>query len=864
MQKSTAFITVCLAVATVLTPLSLTAQDYFLSDRGPFDESIPSPAEFLGYDIGSYHTRYDRIVAYLEKLAELSPRASLHQYGLTHGHRPLVILTVTSEDNLSNLDALRKQHMAVVDVDQNVSDFSSLPIFINLGYNVHGNEPSSSEAAMLTAYTLVASESDQARQYRDEAVVMIDPTINPDGRDRHTHWANMYKGTPLVDDPDDAEHNEGWPRGRTNHYWFDLNRDWWLAINPESRGKLNWYHEWYPNVVTDFHEMGTNSTYFFEPMKDNASKDPIMPKENYTTLNDLFAKYFQEDLNKIGSFYFTKEVFDGTYPGYGSSYPDLQGGLALLFEQASSRGHKQKTPTGEITFAFTIRNQYTSSMATVRAAVENKELLHGYQQDFFKSAISNANASRIKGYVFGTDGDENRTRAFLDKLLIHRVKVHELSQGVTAGGKRFNPGTSYIVPTAQPQYRLVQSVFETYSEYTDSVFYDASAWSLANFYNMTYAATNSLAAQGSEVTKESNVTKVEAVAKSNYAYLIPWEDYNAMPLLDELLDKKIEVLSAFKEFSIDTDRGNSAFGYGTLLIPVSKQKQNADDLHEMLSGLQEKWSVPVFAADGGYSTSGVDLGSRYFQSLEKPKPIMLIGDGVSSYEAGEVWHLLDTRIGMPITKVWVNNFGRIDWDKYNTLVLVSGSYSQLDSADIAKMKSWIEAGNTLIAQRGAASWAINKGLVNEKLVKKEKAKEEEKKEPVKRLPYVSAPERSGKKRVGGAIFEVELDLTHPIAFGYTGETIPVYRNSEVWLAPSQNPYSTVAKYTANPHIDGFISDENLNDFLKKSASIVVSRVGGGRAILFAENPNFRGSWYGTNKLFMNALFLGQHINVPRE
>ncbi|MEM9326631.1 MAG: M14 family zinc carboxypeptidase [Bacteroidota bacterium] len=864
MRTTTSLLSLCLTLALISSSNWVQAQDYFLKDHGPFDSSIPTPAEFLGYDIGLHHTRYDRMVAYLEKLAELSPRASIEQHGMTYEYRPLVTLTISSEENLSNLDEILERHLAVVDVDQTVSDFSDLPVFVNLGYSVHGNEPSTSESALLAAYTLVASESAAVREYRENGVISIDPAINPDGRDRHTHWANMHKGSPFVSDPDDVEHNEAWPRGRTNHYWFDLNRDWWLAVHPESRGKLNWYHKWYPNVVADFHEMGTNSSYFFEPMKDNASKDPIMPKENYTTLNELFAKYFREDMDKIGSFYFTKEVFDGTYPGYGSSYPDLQGALALLFEQASSRGHLQETPTGDITFAFTIRNQYVSAMATVRAAVENKDQMYQYQQDFFKSAISNANRSGIRGYVFSGGMDETRTRAFIDKLLIHRVKVYELDQALTAGGKRYEPGQAFMVPTAQPQYRIVQSAFETYSEYTDSVYYDASAWSLANFYNMDYTGTNSLGAQGAEVTMESNATNVEDFPLSNYAYLIPWEHYNAMPVLHAMLSAEVNVLTAFKEFSIATHQGVQSFGYGALMVPVSKQQQDASSLHRMLSDLSNKWSVPIYATDGGYSTSGIDLGSRNFQPLEERKPIMLIGDGVSGYEAGEVWHLLDQRIGMPITKVRINNFDDIDWSKYNTLVMVSGSYSQLDSADIAKIQRWLEAGNTLIAQRGAVSWAINKGLVNEQLVKKEKPKDEEKKGPVARLPYVDAREHTGKKRVGGAIFEIALDLTHPVAFGYTEATLPVYRNSEVWLAPSKNAYSTVGVYTPDPHIDGFIDDEVLNDLLKKSAPIVVSRVGSGRAILFAENPNFRGSWYGTNKLFMNALFFGPHINVPRE
>ena len=589
-----------------------------------------------------------------------------------------------------------------------------------------------------------------------------------------------------------------------------------------------------------------------------------MPKENYTTLNETFAKYFREDLEKIGSFYFTKEAFDGTYPGYGSSYPDLQGGLGLLFEQASSRGHKQKKATGDITFAFTIRNQYASSLATIRASVENKDLLYGYQQDFFQSALSNANRSGIRGYVFGDAKDPNKTKAFLDKLLIHKVKVYELNRRVVRNGKTFEPQSAFIVPTAQPQYRIIQSAFETYREYTDSVFYDASAWSLANFYHMDYESLNSLDGQGNEVINLEELVKINLPAKNSYAYLIPWEDYNAMPLLQALLEREIVVLSAFKPFAITTDQGIKNFDYGTLLVPVSQQKSGTDELYIQLTELLEKHDVQAYAADGGYSTSGIDLGSRYFRPIQKPKPILLIGEGTRAYDAGEVWHLLDTRIGMPITKVRLNNFEDIRWKNYNTLVLVSGSYASLDSLDRMKIKQWVSQGNTIIAQRTGAKWLIEKGIVEEKLVKKPDGQKKEGGKTGERLRYVDAPQHRGKKGVGGAIFEIDLDLTHPVAFGYSKRNVPVYRNSDVWIAPSKNPYATVAAYAANPHIDGFISEENLNQFLKKSASIVVSKIGEGRAVLFAENTNFRSSWYGTNKLFMNTLFLGNHIQVPRE
>jgi hypothetical protein len=843
--------------------MSVQAQDYFYQNYAPFDKKIPSPEEFLGYPIGEHHTRHDRIVAYLQKLADMSDKASLTKYGQTHEYRSLVILNISTPDKIKNIAQHQEQHLKLVDPNDKSEVAVDQPVFINLGYNVHGNEPSSSEAAMLTAYTLVASQSDEVKKYLEESIVFIDPTINPDGRDRHSHWANMYKGSPKVSDPQDVEHNEAWPRGRTNHYWFDLNRDWLLGINPESRGKLAWYHQWYPNVVTDFHEMGTNSSYFFEPMKANAAKDPIMPKENYNQLNDLFAKYFTEDLDKIGSMYFTKEVFDGTYPGYGSSYPDLQGGLALLFEQASSRGHLQETSMGEITFAFTIRNQYTSSLATVRAAVENKKTLFDYQKSFFKSALSNASKNGVKGYVFGDNYDENRTRAFIDKLLLHQVKVYNLTGDVTRNGKLYESENSYYVPTSQPQYRMVQTMFETYDQYTDSVYYDASAWSVANFYNMSYATVTGSMSMGTEVKQADNQTTVDEIKKTEYAYIIPWEDYNAPAMLYQLQDKGVRTMSAFKPFSMDIEGKTRTFDYGTLVIPVSKQKMSSENLYKILKKASQDHKVEVISSNTGYSTKGIDLGSGNIRALEKPKALMLVGQGVSSYEAGEVWHLLDTRMNMPITKLPIRNFSGIDLNDYNVMAMVSGGYSQLDSLSIMKLKGWVSQGNTLITTRSASSWAVNKKLVKEKLVKEEKD-EKEKKEVAERKPYVNADNNIGKERVGGIILEVDLDLTHPLAFGYKDSKLPVYRNSNVWLVPSKNSYATVARYSANPHIDGFISKKNMETFLKPSASLIVSKVGGGRVVMFADNPNFRGSWYGTNRLFLNAIFLGQHIRVPKE
>ncbi len=607
---------------------TVNSQDYFLENNGPYDSSISSPEEFLGYEIGFEHTRHDLIVAYLNYLSNASSRANLINYGKTHEGRSLVMLTVSSESNLNNIESIRQEHLKYTVPGAQMELNKDLPIIINLGYGVHGNEPSSAEAAMLAAYTLVASNNIKIERFRNNSLVFIDPTINPDGRDRHSQWANQYKSINLVSDSNDAEHNEAWPRGRTNHYWFDLNRDWLLGVNPESRGKLKWFHTWYPNVVTDFHEMGTNSNYFFEPMKRNASLKPLIPDENYSVLSPIFAEYYVKSLDSIGSFYYTKESFDETYPGYGSSYPDVHGAVAILFEQASSRGHLQETNYGTMSFGFTIRNQYLSSIATVEAAVDNKNLLRDYQRRFFNSSLTEFKDEKVKAYEFGDKNDQNRNKAFIDKLLLHKIKVYKSKD-------------RYVVPVNQAQSRMVKNIFETFDKYIDSVFYDASAWSVSNIYNMKSKKLKNFNL-GAEVTSTENLVNNSSVKKSNYAYILDWDDYNSPAALNHLQKNDIVTYSAFKPFEIKVNGTNSSkkFDYGSILIPVSKQTVSSDKLFDLVKTMQEKFDVPVYNSESGYSMKGIDLGSNNFRINKPVKVALLIGDGVNSYEAGEVWWIL--------------------------------------------------------------------------------------------------------------------------------------------------------------------------------------------------------------------------------
>lgn len=843
----------------VLTQSSLAAQDYYFESFQPFDESIPSPEEFLGYPIGEYHTRHDLVVAYMYTLAERSDKASVEVYGKTHENRKLLMLQISSSSNLNNLAQIKKKHLEVVDPKTQVDDFSDLPIFINLAYGVHGNEPSSTEAAMLTAYTLVASQDENIQKYLDQAVVFLDPTINPDGRDRHSNWVNSYRGQPLISDKYDIEHNEAWPRGRTNHYWFDLNRDLLLAVHPESKGRLKWYHDWYPNVVTDFHEMGTNSTYFFEPKNKSASINPITPAENRNVLNKVFAEQFAADLNKIGSLYFTDEVYDSTYPGYGSTYMDLQGSLALLFEQASSRGHLQETTTGDISFAFTIRNQFVSSMATLKASIDNKDLLYKYQNDFFKNSIEKAKASKTKAYVFGDSHDRSRNKAFLDLLLSHKIEAYPLKNDLKVNNVPFKKESSYVVPTAQKQHYLVQSLFETFKSYRDSVFYDTSAWSMINFYNLKHEGLTRLPALGEQITEEIDLYKASAFAQSDYAYLIPYEDYNAPALLYELQEHGLVLKVSTKPFSIQTKEKDQQFNRGTLLLSV--QEQQGVDGAEVYGWLQEAsqtWSVPVIPVEGGMTKIGNGLGSNSFKTLYKPQAMMLVEGTVSSYEAGEVWHLFEQRMNMPLVKVPERRFYLTDIYRYNVIIMVSGQYRMLNKQQKERIRQWVADGNTLITTAKGSSWAIGQKIADEKLI----STKTDSISSAERRNYGTATGNIEKHNIGGAIFGIDLDITHPIAYGYQDRVVPVYKNNRVWIAPSKNDYSTVGKYLNEPHIDGYISPENLK-IMKRSASIVVSRKGKGRIILFADNPNFRGAWFGTNKLFMNAVHFGSIIKVPQ-
>jgi Zinc carboxypeptidase len=830
---------------TIQTLFSQTS--YYFPGNQNLNSSIPSPEQFLGYPIGNHHTRYDKVVEYIQELDRLSDRFTSKIIGYTYEQRPQIVATITSPANHARIEEIR---LANLNRARNAGG-DDQPLVITLGYNVHGNEPSSTEAAMLTAYYLAASQTEETNQWLNGMVILLDPCYNPDGRDRHTYWANMHQGDPMVSDPLDREHNEVWPGGRTNHYWFDLNRDWFLGVHPESKNRIKLFHEWMPYVMTDHHEMGSTSTFYFDPGK-YSSNNPIVPSYLYDVIYPKFGEYFSKAANGIQSLYYTKESYDKLYPGYGSSYVNFYGGAGFLFEQASSRGHIQETTTIPLTFGFTIRNQVTGSLATIRASLAEKASLLKCRREFYSTAAQQAKANPIKAYLFGDASDQTRTQAFVNLLRLHQIDVYDLDNDMTQDGIKYPKGKTYLVPTDQPNYIMVRTVFEKGITYTDSLFYDASTWSLIHAFNLPYSELKGTFTKGGKLLNDLE-QKVKTFEKSDYGYLIPQKDYNIYRMIYRLQENEIITLTAFKSFSIMVDGKTEQFSYGTLFIPIQQQLKKPDEIYTILKKIEAECKLDIYPVNTSYSQSGIDLGSNFMRTIKKIKALMLIGQGVAASEAGEVWHLLDQRVGMPITKVELNQLGRVNFNDYTTLVMVNGVYT-LDKPIEDKIKTWLNAGGTLITFKSASEWAIREGLSKEKIIPGDTLS------PV-RANYEDIQNREGAKQLGGSIFEADLDITNPIGFGFSERKISVYKNNRTFLSLSKNPIGTVARYAAKPLIGGYLHPSN-EPKIANSAAILCSYEGTGRAILFADDPNFRAIWYGTNKLFLNALFFGPLIISP--
>ena len=815
-------------IIVLLFSISLNSQthlSYYFDNSEKFDQTIPKPSEVIGHEVGEWHVTHDKLVQYMYAIANSSDRVIIEETGRTYENRPLLILKVSSPDNLKNLEKIKENHISLTN-GKKISEFTNMPAVVYQGFSVHGNEASGSNASLLGLYYLAASNETETLEILNNTVILYDPCLNPDGLQRFANWVNSNKN--LIPNPDnnDREFSEVWPGGRTNHYWFDLNRDWLPVQLPESKARIKTFTDWLPNIVTDHHEMGTNSTFFFQPGIPSRV-NPLIPNFNQE-LTENIAKYHSEYLDKIGSLYYSKENYDDFYFGKGSTYPDINGSIGILFEQGSSRGHIQQSQNGILTFPFTIKNQLTTIISTLNAAKSLRTQLLSYMNEFYIEALDEVNNSKINGIGFGNNYDKTSSFQLAKILKSHKIDIYETN----------NENYKYFIPLKQKKSRLIKAMFETSTSFEDSLFYDVSAWTFPLAFNLNYEFLK----KELDIVKSFDEPEGKVSGFSDYGYLIKPHDYNIPKLINLLQEKGIRLKSSSKSFKINSDY----FDYGSILIPVVGQSISSKNLHDFLNKVSNKTGIDVYALKSGYEDN-IGFGSNSFTTIKKPNIGLIVGSGVRAYDAGEIWHLFDTRYEIPITKIDIKNLNRVNLSQYTHVILPSYSGTNLS---ITKIQDFLKSGGNLIAYRSSINWLERNKFINIDFIKNDMS--------AKNVSFEDRSKFSGAQVIGGAIFETKIDNSHPINFGFHNDVLPTFRNNTIFMKPEKNSYNNPIKYTKNPLLSGYISNDNL-EILKQSVPFKIKRFSSGKIFLFTDNTNFRAFWYGTNRLLMNAIYMSDKM-----
>jgi hypothetical protein len=825
---------------------------YYLPKGTAYNPLIPTPKSVIGHEVGEWHVTHDRLVNYINAVDKASDRISVEVTGYTHEARPLLLVTITSPKNQLNIENIRSKHVQLADPALSGKlDTKEMPAVFYIGFSIHGNEASGVNGGLLAIYHLAAADGPEIENYLNKTIILLDPCYNPDGMQRFSGWVNSRRSQVISADPNDTEHNEAWPGGRYNHYWFDLNRDWLVAQHPESKARVRNFHKWKPNVLTDHHEMGTNATFFFQPGVPSRVH-PLTPVKNQE-LTKRMGEYHAKALDEIGSFYYTQEGFDDYNYGKGSTFPDVQGAIGILFEQASSRGHVQESINGLLRFPFTIRNQFVTALSSLKAVYTLREELLNYQRQFFKDALTESSKDPAKAYIFGSSKDHARAMHLAEILVLQNIDIYHVASPQAINGKTYSPGSSYIVPLGQPQYRLIKTMFEKRLQFKDSLFYDISSWTLPLAFGLEYEELKSNVKPGEKITGDVKLNPGKVVdGKSDYAYAFESNGYYAPRAVYRLLRHGLRLKVASDPFFNSNGR---KFDRGTILVPVAGQDKKQDHIESLINEIVTKDGIDVYAFHTGLDYEGSSLGSNSFLPLKKPMIAMIVGDGISPTDAGEVWHMLDERFRIPVTLLPLSVLEKASLTRYSTIILppTVGSFSVTDATK-EKIKTWTQNGGVLIGLKNAINWFNLSGLGRFEI-----KKDEEKKDLISARAYADIGEFKGAQETTGAILETKVDLTHPLLYGYSDNLLPVFSSNNLFMEKSKGPYSNPVVFTDTPVLSGYLSKENLTK-AKASSVVGVSVVGQGRVIAFTENLCFRGFWFGSNKMLMNAIFYGPLIN----
>lgn len=814
----------------------------FLLPLLSWSQAIKSPSEFLGYELGTQFTRHNEVVDYYQYVVSAaSDRVQLQEYGKTNERRPLLLAIVSSAENIKNLETIRTEHLKSTEGNSNASK-----AIVWLSYNVHGNESVSTEASMQTIYELLTSK----QAYLENTVVIIDPCINPDGRDRYVNWYNQFKNTPNQVNPDSKEHHEGWLSGRSNHYMFDLNRDWAWLTQVESQQRLPMYNQWLPHIHVDFHEQGVDNPYFFAPSAE-PFHEVITPFQRsfQETLGRNHAKYF--DAN--GWFYFTKERFDLFYPSYGDTYPTYNGAIGMTYEQGGSgrAGLGVITTIGDtLTLKNRIDHHKTTGLSTIEVASQNVDKLNQEFQKFYQPKNF-----KYKSYVLA--GELDKLSSLMQLLRKHGIE-YQFNNDRDLQGYNYRTGETgknnlgnkhgIVVSTNQKKGTLVKVLFEPDAKLSDSLTYDITAWSLPYAYGLDAIASESriigLGSSDNPMYFINGAPIKEMEDISTYAFLTDWNSMKDARFLADLIQNDIRVRRTEKPFTTD----GVMYDRGSLIITVSDNKNHAE-FFTTLRSVAEKHSKRLRPTATGFVDKGKDFGSSYVSMINPVKVAVLSGEPASTLRFGEIWHFFEQQLGYPLTVLDADYFNKVDLSAYDVLVLPDGSgYSSfMNNTMLGKLKDWVAEGGRIIALGNAIDAIDGEDGFGIKI------RERKKDSTNMEVDLYENAQREGiKQAITGAIFKTKVDPTHPLAFGYgdTYYTLKLGNDSFDYLESG-----TVAYIETNTKpVAGFAGSE-AQKIITNSLVFGVENHKRGQVIYMVDNPLFRGFWENGKLFFANALFM---------
>lgn len=819
-----------------------------------------SPQDFLGYELGERFSRHHQVVDYFKHVAEANPNVSLMKYGETYEKRPLYLTFISAPENFEKLDQLRQNHLKNIGISEGEANEDIAIVW--LSYNVHGNESVSTEAAMKTLYALADPNNQQTKKWLENTIVIIDPCINPDGRDRYVNWYNQYKNTPYNKNPDSKEHHEPWPGGRANHYLFDLNRDWAWTTQIESQQRIKQYNKWMPHIHVDFHEQGVDNPYYFAPAAEPYHEVITQFQRDFqVTIGKNHAKYF----DKNGWLYFTKERFDLLYPSYGDTYPTFNGAVGMTYEQGGSGRAGLGITTSEgglLTLKDRIAHHYTTGLSTIEVASTNAEKLKKEFVDYFRKAIANPKG-KYKSFVISASNDLDKMNSLRKLLDAHEIKYGISSSSSSVKGFDYQSNKNQtirlttndlVINMNQPKSNFIKSLFEPQAKLKDSATYDITAWSIPYARGLkSYALPNTVVVK--EAPEMNTATAIKGPAKP-YAYLSKWKSVEDASFMAHLLQKKVKVRFSTLPFSIE----GKNYGAGSLIITRTGNEKLGDEFDEIVRTAAKKFNRVITGVASGMVTKGKDFGSSTVSYLKPPKVALLSGDGVSSLGFGELWHFFEQQLKYPVIVLDTEYFSSVNLDKYDVLILPNGWYgSILNESKLKDLKAWVQKGGRLIAiDRALNKFASSKGFNLSNFKDDEEKKEKEKaakalKEKLELEAYDKLERQSVSNLITGSIFKAKMDNTNPLGFGYDKSYHTLRLNSNHY-AYIKDGYNVCVIQDKSDQVSGFAGANALKN-VDKSLVFGVEPKGRGEVVYLADNPLFRSFWENGKLAFCNAVFL---------